>query len=72
MLAITIKQSIHKLEDDHIHLRNKALILTTLDRLMLEHPVQYCKAINPDHYKTMLMKMVKSGMITKDQIQIDE
>ena len=70
--STNIRSLFMKLNNEDIDLRNKALILTALDRLMLEHPVKYCKAMNPKHYKTALNKMVDCGLITPAQIMNDQ
>ena len=72
MIASNIKKSFIKLQREDIQLRKKALIMTTLDRFMIEHPVQYCKALNEKKYKQMLNQLVKSGLISQETILKDE
>ena len=52
-------------------LAEKTLIMTMLDRALIEHPVFYCKAMHPHSYESDLEYLLLAGKITKKQILND-
>ena len=70
MDCLNIRMSLYKLKilkPDRTQLHKRALILTTLDRIIAEHPVDYQKAVKSRKYQKELYDLLNSksnGRIT--------